>query len=249
MKTEAWPYAHLSPERQLAIHEQNKLLHSIQELARRRFDAFFEYVGRDEYGHPVVWRPVDKLAWPFIDEAFAAGANVCLMLPNGFGKTLGVVLYVAWRIGLDHNLICSVVTDSEDESEKRVRGIREVLRMDRCREVFPEVRLPGGKPKASAFRVVRTGHSPFDTVTGYGVLTGTGARSRLLVLDDVVTFRNAVLEPANRERVHKTLRTTWFSRGQRAREEHQQILWIQRPTTPRMRRRGSARTRRAGSGS
>ncbi len=197
------------------------------DAARRDFGAFVLYVGRDDEGRHVDWRPVDRLAWTFVEESFAAGGDVGVMLPNGFGKSTQANWRVAYEIGRDPNLLCAVVADSEENAALRVTAVRDILKSPAYREVFPPVAIARGREKASAFSVVRSGHSPFDTVTGYGVLTGTGARCSLLVLDDPVTFKNAVQEPANRDRVYQAIRTTWFSRGQRAREGRQRVLWIQ----------------------
>jgi len=211
-----WPHDNLPPEVQLAI-----------DLAQRKFGAFVEMVGKDNEGRPLVYRELDAFMWRFAEEGWAAGAPVCLMIPTGFGKTTQIGLRVAWEIGRNPQLVVPFVTESFDESAKRVDSVRDILRDREYRLVFPNVRLKRGRDKAGSFELARDGFEKEPTVSSHGILTGTGLRSDLTVFDDIVTFRNAVLEPTNRERVYQSLRTTWISRGRRSGEARTRLLWIQ----------------------
>ncbi len=210
-----WPYAQLPPAEQLRIHARNQKIREIVEAARIDFGVFVGFVGRDNENRPIRWRPLDELMWTFAEEAWAEGSPVCLMVPTGFGKSTAVALRVAWEVGRNPNLVVPFVTESFDESAKRVDAARAVMKSVAYREVFPDVKILSGREKAGSFRVKRTGHEKEDTVSSHGILTGTGVRSDFTVFDDIVTLKNAVLEPTNRERVYQSLRTTWLSRGRR----------------------------------
>ncbi|HEX9708988.1 MAG TPA: hypothetical protein VGB42_03345, partial [Candidatus Thermoplasmatota archaeon] len=211
----SWPYANLPAEEQVRLHERNAKIRRIVEAARTDFGVFVGFVGRDNDNRPLRWRPLDRLMWDFVEEGWAAGALVCLMVPTGMGKSTAVSLRVAWEVGRNPNLVVPFVTESFDESAKRVDAARAAMKSVGYREVFPDVKILVGKEKAGSFRVRRSGQEKEDTVSSHGILTGTGVRSDFTVFDDVVTLRNAVLEPTNRDRVYQSLRTTWLSRGRR----------------------------------
>jgi len=114
------------------------------DAARLRFAAFVLFAGRDDEGRPVAWRPVDELVWSFVEEAIAEGADVCVMVPNGFGKSTQANWRIAFEIGRNPNLLAAVVTDSEENSALRVSAVRDLLKTAEYRQVFPGVRIAKG---------------------------------------------------------------------------------------------------------
>ncbi|HEX5136960.1 MAG TPA: hypothetical protein VFY93_08315 [Planctomycetota bacterium] len=196
-------------------------------LARRSFHDFVSYVGRDENGDPIDQRPLDRLVWDFVEECHAARAPAGVMLPMGHGKTSQFCYRAAFEIGRDPNVLITVVTDSLDNSKERVELIRKVIDLPEYRRTFPGVKVVAGKDERQRFTVERTGLAKEPTVAAEGVLTGTGLRTTFLLLDDVVTQRNALLEPTNRKRVLDAIRLTWMSRSRLGGERPVRVAWIQ----------------------
>jgi len=207
-----------------ALEEAHRLL---AREARRDFHAFVEYVGADEDGNPLEQRALDRLVWSFVDDCHARGIPAGVMLPMGFGKTTQFCYRTAYEIGRNENLLATVVTDSVDNSKERVELVRRIIDQPRYRRVFPKIRVVEGKDERQRFTVERKGLSKDPTCSAEGVLTGTGTRTNFLLLDDVVTLRNAILEPLNRPRVVEAIRTTWMSRTRIHGKTPVRIAWLQ----------------------
>ncbi len=193
--------------------------------ARQDFHFFMEYVGLDELGRPLTQRPLDYLVWDFVDQTHARNQPAGVMLPVGFGKTTQVCYRTAWEIGRDPNVLAAFVADSADNATIRVEMIRAVIETARYKQVFPNVGVKAGRDQRDRFTVTRTGLAKDATCSAYGVLAGAGLRAHLLVLDDVVTQRNAILEPTNRKRVQDMIRLTWTSRPTMG--QVNRVIWIQ----------------------
>ena len=196
-------------------------------LARDDYHVFVELVGADDDGRPLIQRPLDRLVWSFVEETHQLGRPAGVMLPMGFGKTTQCCYRSAWEIGRDPNRLVCVVTDSLDNSKERVELIRRILDRPEYRRVFPHVRVVAGKDERARFTVRRVGMSKDPTCSAAGVLTGTGTRTNFLLMDDVVTQRNAILEPTNRKRVEDAIRLTWTSRTKICSDTLIRVVWIQ----------------------
>ena len=196
------------------------------EAARRSFLGFLEYAGTDDEGRPFRIRDLDRFVWSWIEACWADGAAACTLLPVGSGKTTHAAWRIAWEIGLDPNLLASLVTASHDDSCERVQLVRDILGSPRYREVFPHVRI-AGRDAQDGFVVARTGRSHNYTLSAHGVLTGEGVRAHLLVLDDVVNQKNALHEPGSRKKVLRAVRGTWTSRLKFGARTPPRALWLQ----------------------
>jgi len=196
-------------------------------LARTDFHSFVEYVGADDDGMPMKQRPHDRLVWDFVEETHAAGFPAGVMLPMSFGKTTQFCYRAAFEIGRNPNLLASIVTDSVDNSKERVALIRKIIDKPEYRRVFPHVRVLEGHDERSRFTIERNGLSKDPTCSGSGVLTGTGTRTNFLLMDDVVTLRNAIQEPQSRRATLEAVRTTWMSRTKIHSDKTIRIAWIQ----------------------
>jgi hypothetical protein len=195
--------------------------------ARRDFGAFLAYVGIDDRGRPFHAREFDRFVWRFAEECFADSAPCGLMLPMSFGKTSSACYRVAFEIGRDPNVLVSLVSYSAERSSELVELVRGILELETYRRVFPRVRVKAGKDSAARFTVERTGVSNNPTCAAFGVLTGTGTRTNLLVMDDVVTLKNAIQEPSSRGHVLEAVRTTWMSRQQLRAGGARRTVWLQ----------------------
>ncbi len=195
--------------------------------ARRDFGAFISYVGVDERGEPLDRRPFDRFVWEFAEKCFADGAPCGLMLPMAFAKTTLACYRAAFEIGRDPGILVTLVSYSAERAGELVELVRGILDLEAYRRVFPGIRVKPGKDSMGRFTVLRKGVSNNPTCSGFGVLTGTGIRSSLLILDDVVTLKNAILEPSSRSHVLDAIRTTWMSRPQLRQEGTRRVVWLQ----------------------
>jgi len=197
-------------------------------LARQEFGAFIEYVGKDRRGHPIEQHELHELLWEVAEEAWDLGLFLCAMIPMGHGKTTQCCYRAAFEIGRDHNLIGCIVTDNDPNAVMRQELVREIMATEEYRRVFPGVKMVDGKDSKGAFTIQRTGHSKDATLDSLGVMSGVGARASLLMLDDVITLRNALFMPAERRKVYDAIRSTWSSRPMLGEEdEPNRIIWIQ----------------------
>lgn len=195
--------------------------------ARRDFGAFLAYVGVDDRGRAFHAREFDRFVWRFAEGCFAESAPCGLMLPMAFGKTSSACYRVAFEIGRDPNVLVSLVSYSAERASELVELVRGILELEAYRRVFPRVRVRAGKDSAARFTVERTGVSNNPTCAAFGVLTGTGTRTNLLVMDDVVTLKNAIQEPSSRGHVLEAVRTTWMSRQQLRAGGARRTVWLQ----------------------
>jgi len=165
--------------------------------------------------------------WSFVEQTHEDGHPAGVMLPMGFGKTTQFCYRAAFEIGRNPNLLASIVTDSVDNSKERVALIRRIISKPEYRRVFPGVRVMEGHDERSRFTIERDGLSKDPTCSGSGVLTGTGTRTNFLLMDDVVTLRNAIQEPQSRRAVLEAIRTTWMSRTKIHSDRTMKVAWIQ----------------------
>lgn len=195
--------------------------------ARHDFGAFLAYVGIDEQGDPFLRRELDTAVWEFAEECFESNEPCGLMLPMGAGKTTLACYRAAYEMGRDPNVLVSIVSYSADRAAILVGTVRSIVRMPTYRTVFPHVRVRSRQDMADRFTIERTGVSNNPSVSGCGILTGTGVRTSFLILDDIVTLKNALQEPANRRRVLEAVRTTWMSRQQLRGAGRRCTVWLQ----------------------
>jgi predicted phage terminase large subunit-like protein len=195
--------------------------------ARKDFSAFLAYVGVDDRGRALQTREIDRFVWRFAEECFADSAPCGLMLPMGGGKTTLACYRVAFEIGRDPNVLVSLVSYSAERAAELVALVRGILDLETYRRVFPGVRVRSGKDSAARFTVERGGLTNNPTCAGFGVLAGTGTRTGMLVMDDIVTLKNALLEPSSRGHVLEAVRTTWMSRSQLRAGAARRVVWLQ----------------------
>lgn len=119
---------------------------------------------------------------------------------------VGKVLH---RIGKNPNLRCAIISNGEDSAQKPLRAIRaHIERNARVREVFPHL-VPSTHPEApwgeSAITVERSRIMRDPTLQALGVGGQiVGSRLDLIVLDDVLDFKNTLTAEQCAKTVH------WF---------------------------------------
>lgn len=147
-------------------------------------------------------------------------ARVLIGAPRESAKTTQLAISrVIWELGRNPNLRVKIITATDDLAGDIVASIADqIARNPRVREVFPKLKPASAglwpKPGARANRlvVVRTSQDKDPSVSGHGILsTGTGGRADLIVLDDVVDYRNAVASPTLRGRVAESALEVWIN--------------------------------------
>ncbi len=177
--------------------------------AQRDPSAFFEYCFRDER----TWEPLET-QW-YQEEWNAAldnGTRVVIIAPRNHGKTTFLVARTIWELGRNPDLRIKIVCASDPKARERLWEITQHLRTNpRVREVFPHLE-PAEDAEWSKHQITvkRTARHRDASVQALGILsTVTGARTDLLIADDVVDQRNAILMPALRSAVKSSWLNDW----------------------------------------
>lgn len=180
-------------------------------LCRKDINYFIEYVVTDPETNELAKQQPFHREWQVLIEE---NDRVLIVAPRGHGKTVQVVARIVWEIGRNPNIRIKVI-GSTDEKAKEILGlVKAMIKNDpKVKEVFPELEIDDeqGDTKG-AFFVKRTIQMRDATVEAAGVLSaGAGGRADILICDDVVDMKNAIINPTMREQVCRVVRETWFS--------------------------------------
>lgn len=182
-------------------------------LCRTDPNAFIEHILVDpETGEHVHQQPFHVEWQALISQQRSRTMIVC---PRGHGKTMQVVGRTVWEIGRDPNIRTRIVSSKDEKAKEILGAVRDLIKnSDRVKEVFPNLIIDEARGDTkSDFYVKRSNVSMRDpTCQAAGVLTaGAGSRADILLCDDVVDPKNAMINPALREQVKTMLSSTWFS--------------------------------------
>jgi phage terminase large subunit-like protein len=197
----------VNESKQLSRAEKMQLTTTV--MLRRARKARTDFVSFILY----VWTAADptfELA-DFHREAIAAYCNPSLKYvyweaPRGHAKSLLTTAYAAWCLGRNPNERIKIICANDKEARKRLDEIKEHLQKNMMlRLTFPDlVRDPKGDWNKSRIRVKRTLVQKDPSIESMGVMSGSlGSRATLMIFDDIVDMRNAVLQPQLREHVRQ----------------------------------------------
>lgn len=199
-------------------------LRSKYEECRTSFHPFVEFVMRDEEGFSLKQATIHRLWHLHAEWCWKVGRIPAILAPFGHGKTSQMTIgRTAFEIGQDVNARTKIVCQNDQKAMERVMGISAMISSARYRAVFPGVR-PVSNQKASKAKIQskwtqhevfldRPGFSIDPSIQAAGVLSaGTGGRADLLVFDDVVDQRNAIDEPALRQKIIDNIDNVWMHR-------------------------------------
>ena len=190
--------------------------------AREDSAAFVEYVLVDQFGYRIEMGDLHRVMHAFIRLCWWFGVIPWILAPMGHGKSVQVPVGLGlWLILSDPNLRVKVISNAEDVAKGRTSLVREYITgglgqgpgnpTERLRTVFPGRTLT--QEAALELTLTRTGASMDPSFRGAGVFSsGTGGRADVHLYDDVVDYRNAVLNPGDKKRVRETFFTTWQTR-------------------------------------
>lgn len=205
--------------------------------ARSDFNAYVEYVMRDENGEPMRQATHHRIWQVHISHCWKIGRHPGIMAPWAHGKTMQCVVGMAsYLIGQNPNLRIKIVCNTDDKAKERVSAIAQIITQNEFyKHVFPWVR-PVGNEKGNKFSrsrwtmheiyVARKGNSIDPSIQASGVMgSGIGGRADVIIFDDVVDQRNAVDNEAMRDKVIQSFGRVWMSRL----EPHGRVLYIGTP--------------------
>lgn len=203
-----------------SMNVEDQLLQELEqkaaEVARTDPNFFCEFVMCDEAGKPFKQSPIHRSWQEFISVCEEHGKRPVILAPWGFGKSQQIAIArVLWELGRDPNLRIKLVCNSDLNAKQRVAAIGRYITESREYHMV----FPGVAPDRSAFWsahelfIQRTGRSVDPSVEAKGIMaTGVGGRADLIVFDDVVDMRNAIEQPALRDKVKENFANVWMSR-------------------------------------
>lgn len=132
-------------------------------------------------------------------------------IPRYHGKTTQAIIRLCWEVTRDPNVRIKVVASTDTLAAQRVQMIRRVFESARFKRYFPHVELSEGKKRQTGPIYARRAiNVPDPTVEGAGVLGSmTGGRADLLLMDDPVSMRNALTQPAEKRKVVDAYYNDW----------------------------------------
>jgi len=143
------------------------------------------------------------------------GKYAGILAPWGHGKTEQVIGEILWQIGRDPNRRIKLVCNDATNAGERVSAVKRYIeKSEDFKQIFPKVQpdIDTGWLKQSFF-VKRASQSKDATLEAYGILsTVIGGRCDLLICDDPVDLRNAILQPALRSSVKQAFFNSFLTR-------------------------------------
>ena len=189
----------------------------LQPLAKTDINIGIEYYIKDAKVESVVQSEIHKEIQWHIDECRKREERYCgILAPWGHGKTEQVIVGRTLQfLGENCNYRIFIVCNTDDNAKSRVSSIsRYILKDEDYHKLFPDVK-PADKDDWSKHKLIveRESKSKDGSVEAWGVTTsGTGSRCDILLVDDPVDLRNAILNPALREQVKDSFKNVWLSR-------------------------------------
>ena len=128
-------------------------------------------------------------------------------------NSIQLVGRLTWELGNNHELRIIILGSSSDNAQQILGLVSELVKSDRCKEVFPDLIIDTEKgDRKDHFFVKRKIAQRDPSVSACGILeAGAGKRADLLICDDVVDSKNAITNPAMREQITRQVKETWFS--------------------------------------
>ena len=176
--------------------------------------VFAEIVLKDQRDRPIVNAEIHRAWHEHIAWCEANGKYAGILAPWGHGKTEQIVAQVMWRIARNPNIRIKMVCNDATSAAERVSEVKRYIENDkdmkRIFRVVPDEE--SGWQKHQIF-VRRKAKSKDATLQAYGILgTIIGSRADLLIADDPVDLKNAILQPVSRESVKKAFLNSYSSR-------------------------------------
>lgn len=142
--------------------------------------------------------------------------GIMIESPRDHAKTTNMAIgRVLYELGSNPNVRIKLVCSNDKNATKRVLAIQSNIDNNQnLHKLFPDLRAAknGGVWSATQLTVERDAILVDPSVEACGVLSsGTGGRADIIIFDDIVDERNAILFPKMREQVKSAYRNTWLN--------------------------------------
>ena len=193
------------PEREAA------LITKTRRRAEKDPRYFGERIWKDNRGKRIRCSHVHKLILRSLEKARKAQIPILIAAPRGVGKSELGMAYLLRLIAKSPKDRYSIVGDMTENAAVRVSAIKRYIETDPdFKRLFPEIEI-GNQNKTDRFRLSAATHAKDSTLQSGGIISsGVGNRSDVIFFDDVVTEKNAILQPADIPRVKKGFKGTWL---------------------------------------
>ena len=192
--------------------------------ARKTLPGFVEHVLRDMNGSKVK-NAVHQIAWwEHFKYCTKIRKTTVILAPMAHAKTNWIAIALPlWLLGQNENLRIMMVSSAEKIATERLKVIGDYIkRSEAYHELFPWV-TPDESSEWNSNRInikrrAQDGGmvgSVNASVSAYGYTSreGIGARSDILIFDDVIDDINS-RNPAGRETLKSLVETQWITRGE-----------------------------------
>ncbi|MFA7161839.1 MAG: hypothetical protein WC083_04635 [Candidatus Methanomethylophilaceae archaeon] len=208
------------------LREGNRIAEAIEAVqirkAREDVNAFIEYVFEVEQG------AIHREWHDLIDDP--SSTRTAIIAPRNHGKTTQISGRCLWEVGHDHDLRVKYVMGQEEKAKDIVDNIGDTIEhSEKLHRVFPDLK-PGNKKSwtKSKLFVDRKKRFPDATFEASGVLSSAvSGRADKIVFDDIVTPKNAILQPALQKHVKYQYANAWLP----TLEDFSPILYVATPWT------------------
>jgi hypothetical protein len=191
-------------------------------------NTFIPAIMTDEVGGMVTQGTIHSLWQDHIDWCWANDLGAGIVAPFGHGKTCQVIGRILYIMGSDPNGRIKYICNTDNNAVNRLLVVQRYIdaRPKNMIRIFPQL-IPakedkdkkGKSEKWSSHRlfIKREAKSADATLEAWGVEGGgTGGRADYLIFDDIVDFKNAIQEPARRDKVKDSFKNVWLTRGESA---------------------------------
>lgn len=203
----------------MALHASQRGLQIVRRHARADGAAFFDraMVNPENPEERMYCAEHQALAFAFVQ----AHRRCLLRWPTDTGKTIFLISYVLWRLGLDPKLSILFFGAAEEISKRPLRSIRNYIDPDKpdlnskLRALFPHLVLSSDPRQPNTMTSVTVERPPGGidpSVEALGIETASpGKKCKLIVFDDLLNRENTGT-PAAREKLHKDFESLGMSR-------------------------------------
>lgn len=198
---------------------------------------FIEAVMCDNSNVSIEQSEIHRLWQDHIDWCWSRGLSCGIIGHWGAGKTTQTLGRVLYELGRNCNALIKYICNIDENAIKRLVVIKRYIesRGGNLHRIFPSL-VPGKSAELDSSKtdrwsrhmlvVNRDINVPDASLEAWGIdSAGIGGRATHLFFDDIVDHRNAIQEPARREKVKAAFKNVWLSRA----EPGCKILYIATP--------------------
>jgi len=141
------------------------------------------------------------------------GKSGLILSYRGSGKSEQLMGRILWEMGKNQDIRIKIATESIELAGTLLSKLAgTVIQNEKFHKVFPHIKPDKlGEWSSTKIRIERKNLSKDPTIAVSGVLSAkTGGRADIIILDDVVGMRNALLLPKQRPVVIDTVFSNWL---------------------------------------